>query len=77
MGLFLALATEFLGMSITSADHLTAVSGLPVLEVIPSIETRMGRLVRRRRKFMAAFSGAAATLVAGAFLVYHYHSRFL
>ena len=76
LGLFLALATEFLGMSITSADHLTAVSGLPVLEVIPSIETRMGRLVRRRRKFMAAVSGAAAILVAGAFLVYHYHSRF-
>jgi polysaccharide biosynthesis transport protein len=76
MGLFLALATEFLGMSITSADHLTAVSGLPVLEVIPSIETRMDRLVRRRQRLMAAVSGAAAILVAGAFLVYHYHSRF-
>jgi polysaccharide biosynthesis transport protein len=76
LGLFLALATEFLGMSITSADHLTAVSGLPVLEVIPSIETRMDRLVRRRRRFMAAVSGAAAVLVASAFLVYHYHSRF-
>ena len=77
LGLFLALGTEFLGMSITSADHLTAVSGLPVLEVIPSIETRMDRLVRRRRRFMAAASGAAAILAVGAFLVYHYHSRFL
>jgi succinoglycan biosynthesis transport protein ExoP len=76
LGLFLALGTEFLGMSITSAEHLTAVSGLPVLEVIPSIETRVGRLTRRRWRFMAAASGAAVILVAGAFLVYHYHSLF-
>lgn len=76
LGLFLALVTEFLGMSITSADHLTAVSGLPVLEVIPSIETRMDRLARRRRRFMAAASGTAAILVLGGFLVYYYHARF-
>jgi len=75
LGLFLALATEFLGMSITSAEHVTAVSGFPVLEVIPSIETRIGRLARRRRTFMAAASGAAAALAIGAFLVYHFGSR--
>jgi polysaccharide biosynthesis transport protein len=75
LGLFLALATEFLGMSITSADHLTAVSGFPVLEVIPSIETRSDRLARRRRRFMAAASSGTAILAMGAFLVYHYYSR--
>jgi polysaccharide biosynthesis transport protein len=76
LGLFLALATEFLGMSITSADHLTAVSGFPVLEVIPSIETLVDRLAGRRRRFMAAASGVAAVLAVSAFLVYHYHSLF-
>lgn len=76
LGLFLALATEFLGMSITSAEHMMAVSGLPVLEVIPSIETRIERLARRRRIFMATASSAVAALAAGAFLAYHYGSRF-
>ena len=76
LGLFLALGTEFLGMSITSAEHLTAATGFPVLEVIPLIETRMDRLARRRRMFMAAASSAAAALAMGAFLVYHYRARF-
>ena len=76
LGLFLALATEFIGMSITSAEHLTAVSGFPVLEVIPSIETRIGRVARRRRMFMAAASGVVATLAMGGFLAYHFRSRF-
>jgi len=76
LGLCLALATEFLGMSITSPEHLTAATGLPVLEVIPLIETRMDRLARRKRMFMAAASGAAAALALGAFLVYHYGARF-
>jgi polysaccharide chain length determinant protein (PEP-CTERM system associated) len=76
LGLFLALATEFVGMSITSAEHMVAVSGLPVLEVIPSIETRIDRLSRRRRIFMATASSAVAALAAGAFLAYHYGPRF-
>jgi succinoglycan biosynthesis transport protein ExoP len=76
LGLILALATEFVGMSITSADHMMAVSGLPVLEVIPSIETRIDRLARRRRIFMATASSAVAALALGAFLAYHYGPRF-
>ena len=76
LGLFLALVTELLGMSITSAEHLTAASGFPVLEVIPLIETRMDRLARRRRMFMAAASGAAAALTVGAVLAYHFRARF-
>jgi polysaccharide biosynthesis transport protein len=75
LGVFLALATEFLGMSITSAEHLTAATGLPVLEVIPLIETRIDRLARRKRMFMAAVSGAAAVLAIGAFLIYHFGAR--
>jgi hypothetical protein len=63
-------------MSITSAEHLTAASGFPVLEVIPLIETRIDRLARRRRMFMAAASGTAAALAVGAVLVYHYRARF-
>jgi len=76
LGLFLALATEFLGMSITSAEHMTAVSGFPVLEVIPVIETRMDRLARKKRLFIAAASSMAAALAIGALLVYHYRARF-
>jgi polysaccharide biosynthesis transport protein len=76
LGLFLAVGTEFLGMSITSADHMMAVTGLPVLEVIPSIETRIDRLARRKRMFISAASGAAAVLATAGFLVYHYRSLF-
>jgi polysaccharide biosynthesis transport protein len=76
LGLFLALATEFLGMSITSADHLIAATGLPVLEVIPLIETRVDRLARRKRMFVAAASGAAAAAGVGAILAYHFRSLF-
>jgi hypothetical protein len=75
LGVFLALGTEFLGMSITSAEHLTAATGFPVLEVIPLIETRMDRLARRKRMFVAAVSGVAAVLAIGAFLIYHYGAR--
>jgi polysaccharide biosynthesis transport protein len=76
LGLFFALGTEFIGMSITSAEHVAAVTGFPVLEVIPSIETRIDRLARRKRMFISAASGAAAVLTVGAFLVYYYRSRF-
>jgi capsular polysaccharide biosynthesis protein len=74
LGLLLALATEFVGMSITSAEHVTAISGLPVLEVIPTIETRLDRVGRKRRMLMAAVSSAAAVLAMSAFLVYHYYA---
>jgi polysaccharide biosynthesis transport protein len=76
LGLFVALGTEFLGMSITSPEHLRAATGFPVLEVIPLIETRIDRLTRRRRMFMAAVSGAAAVITVVTVLAYHFRSRF-
>jgi hypothetical protein len=76
LGLLLALATEFLGMSISSAEHLTAATGLQVLEVIPLIETRADRVARRKRVFVATVSSVAAALVVGAILAYEYRARF-
>ena len=77
LALFVGLATQFFGMSITSADHMAAVTGLPVLEVIPTIETAIDQLARRRRMYVAAASGAAAvTLAMCAFLVYRFGPRF-
>ena len=75
LGLLLALVTEFLGMSITSPEQITAATGLPVLEVIPMIQTHADRLIRKRRIVVAA----AATAVTGvlgccALLLYHYRS---
>jgi len=76
VGLLLALATEFLGMCITSPDQITVISGLPVLEVIPNIQTRADRLIRKRRIFLAALSGVAAALVVAAIILYNYRTRF-
>jgi len=76
LGLMLALATEFLGMSITSPDQITAFSGFQVLEVIPTIQTRADRVQRRRRMFLAALSGVAAALVAVAIVLYHFRTNF-
>ncbi len=75
LGLFLALITEFLGMSISSAEHVTAATGFPVLEVIPTIDTLTTKQARRRRLFIVSASGATAVLAAAAFLAFHYSGR--
>lgn len=66
VGMLLAISTEFLGMSITSPQALTSVSGLAVLEVIPVIQTATDRQIRKRRIFVTAASAAAITVVSGA-----------
>lgn len=75
LGVLLALVTEFLGVSITSAEQMTAVAGVPVLEVIPVIRTHKDRVVRRRRLVIAAVS--TVTLIAGCcgMLLYQYRHR--
>lgn len=76
IGLMLALASEFLGMSITSSEQLTAYSGLPVLEVIPIITTHADRAVAKRRLRIAVISGVLVTFVTGCvILVLHYRGQ--
>lgn len=76
LGLFLALATEFLGMSITSPDQITAIAGVAVLEVIPVIQTRVEQGIRRRRLIFAAGSSVMMMVMgACAFLLYRYHTQ--
>jgi len=72
LGLLVALITEFLGMSITTAQDIIAASGLRVLEVIPVIQTQEDQ--RLRRKWILVGSAAAVTLIlaSGAILFYHY-----
>ena len=76
LGIVLALITELLGLSITSADQIFAISGFHVLEVIPQIHTEVDRLTRRKRMVLAAAGGLAAALALGAVLLYHYRSQF-
>lgn len=70
LGLLLAVVTEFLGMTITSAEQITATCGLPVLEVIPIIQTRADR---KRRIIMAAASGAVVTMLATVAILFFYY----
>ena len=72
LGLLLALITEFMGMSITSPDQI-AETGIPVLEVIPVIQTFADRTVQRRRTILAtAFTVALTVLASGIFVFYRY-----
>jgi len=75
LGLLLALATEFLGMSITAPEQVSEATGAPVLEVIPVILTHIDQRVRRKRLVLAAVSCVVVTILAsGAALFYHYRS---
>ena len=71
----LARATELLGMSITVPQDITAVSGLPVFEVIPIIQTQADKRLRTRWILVAAASTVATLVVVGAILFYHYRGE--
>jgi succinoglycan biosynthesis transport protein ExoP len=75
LGVLLALATQVLGMSITTAEQLTATSGFPVLEVIPVIRTSADVVRRRRRMLFALASGVVTALACCAILLYHYRGQ--
>src|SRR5262249_1922272 len=61
LGLILALATEISGMSIITAEQVTDVSSIAVLEVIPVIETHFDRRRRKRQMVWATVSGMLVT----------------
>jgi succinoglycan biosynthesis transport protein ExoP len=75
LGLLLALITEFLGMSITSPEQITAATGLPVLEVIPVIRTHTDKRRRKRLLVLAAATGVASVIVGCVVLMVLYHYR--
>ena len=69
----LAVVTDFRGVSITAAQQITEAFGLPVLEVIPVIQTFADRRTRKKRLVWATVSCLVATVVvSGAILVYRY-----
>ena len=74
-GLLFALVTEFLGVSITSAEQLATLSGFQVLETIPLIQTQAGRLARRRRVVLAVAGVLASGLALGGGLLYYYRTQ--
>jgi polysaccharide chain length determinant protein (PEP-CTERM system associated) len=76
LGILCALLTEFLGMCITGPEQITAVTGFPVLEVIPVIRTQIDRLLWRRRLIWGTASGVAVALIGGAVLLYYHRSQF-
>jgi succinoglycan biosynthesis transport protein ExoP len=72
LGLLLALVTDFLGVSITAPGQITEAFGIPVLEVIPVIQTFTDRRTRKRRLVWATVSCLVATILAScAILIYH------
>lgn len=73
VGLLAALITEVVGMSITAPEQITSAVGLPVLEVIPIIQTQADRRFRRYCTLFGAISGAAAVAVCSAVVMHHYH----
>jgi succinoglycan biosynthesis transport protein ExoP len=70
LGILLAVGTELLGMSITSPEDLSAATGVPVLEVIPLILTRVDRRSRTRRRLLTSAS-AIATIVAVCLILFY------
>jgi polysaccharide biosynthesis transport protein len=74
LGLLLALATEFLGMSITAPEQVAEITSLPVLEVIPFIRTRADKR-RRKRLFILAAGAAAAGVIFSCVILFLYHYR--
>jgi succinoglycan biosynthesis transport protein ExoP len=75
LGLLLALITEFFGMSITAPEQITALSGFPVLEVIPVIQTHADKVNRKRKVVLATASTGVFLLGCCAVLLYHYRDR--
>ena len=74
LGLMLALMTEFLGLTITTAEQITATFGLPVLETIPVIQTKAEAGVARRRVIVAGCSAVLASVAVGVvFIAYKYN----
>jgi polysaccharide chain length determinant protein (PEP-CTERM system associated) len=75
LGLGLAIGTELLGNSITTAEQISATTGLVVFEVVPFIQTRSERTLLRKRMLLSAAGGTLlATLAVVAFLIYRYRS---
>ena len=74
LGLMLGLVTEFLGLTVTTADQIPATFGIPVLEVIPEIRTEVEIAVARRYMILAGGSAVLASIAAGAvFIAYRYN----
>lgn len=72
LGLLLALVTDVLGVSITAPRQITEAFGIPVLEVIPVIQTFTDRRARKKKLVWATVSCLVATiLVSCAILIYH------
>jgi uncharacterized protein involved in exopolysaccharide biosynthesis len=75
-GLMLAVAMEFVSASITEPIQVGAVTGFPVLEVIPVIQTHVAIRRHRRRLILAALSGFCVILAGGALVLYRYGQGF-
>ena len=71
-GLLLAIVPEFFGASLIAAQDLATATNLPVLEVIPVIQTRHDHLVQKRRILVGAASAVIATVGCCAVLFYHF-----
>ena len=74
LGLLAAIATEFLGITITSPNQVVAATRLAVLGIIPVLQTRADHR-RRRWAIACATSGAVTLLLGGTLLLYHFRNQ--
>lgn len=72
LGILLAVGSEFLGASISSADQVPMENGNQVLEIIPLILTENDRRRKRKQMIMAAVSGSVAMAAVCGVLIYHF-----
>jgi uncharacterized protein involved in exopolysaccharide biosynthesis len=76
LGLLGALGTELFGGTITSADQITAVTGVVVMGSIPNLSTRLDRN-RRRMAIVGVAAGVAVLVLAALLFLYHLRGRIL
>jgi polysaccharide chain length determinant protein (PEP-CTERM system associated) len=72
LGLALALVTELLGVSITTPEQITAVAAIPVLQIIPVVQTHTDRVIRRRVLLYTGATGVVLVIGSCAALLYQY-----
>jgi succinoglycan biosynthesis transport protein ExoP len=72
LGLVLAVAKEFVGMSVITSQEILDITRLPVLGEIPVIRTYMDQRRRKMWILVATTSVLAVSIACGAILFYHY-----
>jgi len=75
IGLVVAMAPEFFGMTIIGPQDIASAGNLTILESIPVIMTRSDQIARKRRILVAAASVVFTTAAAGTILFLRFRNQ--